>query len=68
MQRTLKDVDAYSDVDGPHKIIIPYGDQAAKQRTRPAECVEAEQERTHFGRETVGAKSRSTHVKVNSEF
>ncbi|KAF2176205.1 general substrate transporter [Zopfia rhizophila CBS 207.26] len=40
--RTLEDLDAYFDKDSLHKTIIPIGDRVAKQRTRPAEAIEAE--------------------------
>jgi hypothetical protein len=36
--RTLEDLDAYFDIDSPHKTIIPVGDRVAKQRDRPLEA------------------------------
>lgn len=62
MQRRLGDLDAYFDIDSPHKTIIPIGDKVAKQRDRPVELIEAEQERIEVGKGSVEAKEFSSHV------
>ena len=68
MQRTLEDLDAYFDIDSPHKTMIPIGDKIAKQTSRPSELVEAERERIEVGKGTVEAKGYTTHVEnVNSD-
>lgn len=68
MQRTLEDLDAYFDIDSPHKTIIPISDKVAKQRSRPTEMIEAEAERIAVGNGTVMAKGYTTHVEsVSSE-
>jgi hypothetical protein len=41
----LEDIDEYFDVDSGHKLIIPFGDKAAKSTTRPSEALEAEMRR-----------------------
>lgn len=68
MQRTLEDLDAYFDIDSPHRTIIPISDKIAKQRSRPTELVEAERERIEVGKETVESKGYTAHVEsVSSE-
>lgn len=62
MSRTLEDLDAYFDIDSPHKTIIPIGDRVAKQRSRPTELMEAEADRIEVGKGTVAAKGYSTHL------
>jgi hypothetical protein len=41
----LEDIDEYFDEDSGNKLIIPFGDKAAKSTARPSEALEAEMRR-----------------------
>lgn len=63
--RTLEDLDAYFDIDSPHKTIIPIGDKTAKQRARPLEAIEAEQARIEAmasGKDVDASKTYTSHI------
>lgn len=63
--RTLEDLDAYFDIDSPHKTIIPIGDKTAKQRERPLEAIEAEQARIEAmasSKDVDAAKTHTAHI------
>ncbi|PSN70514.1 general substrate transporter [Corynespora cassiicola Philippines] len=63
--RTLEDLDAYFDIDSGHKTVIGIGDKVAKQRLRPLEAIEAEQERIAAatgGKATNASKTHIEHI------
>ncbi|KAF2106437.1 general substrate transporter [Lophiotrema nucula] len=68
--RTLEDLDAYFDIDSPHRTIIRIGDKVAKQGQRPLEAIEAEQlriEAATTGKDYDVAKGHTTHIEQVSE-
>ena len=62
--RTLEDIDEYFDEDSEPKLIIPFGDKAAKSPARPIEALEAEMRRVAGtdGKRDVPESGAADHV------